>query len=75
MVDNTEYLARIRRPMHELAKHEVFSCYTYRYDLLHSCDNHGVTSHMIGNVLWSHVSADREGGIIAGHTVEDRRQL
>ena len=30
VVDNNAFLARIRRPMHDLARHEVFNRYTYR---------------------------------------------
>ena len=72
MVDNNAFLARIRRPMHDLVRHEILNRYTYRFDLLHMCDHHGVTSHVIANVLWSHVSSDREGGSIPGDAVDER---
>ena len=72
MVDNAAHIARIMRPLHALVQHEVFKYQTYRFDLLHMCDHHGVTSHVIGNVLWAHISADRESDLIPGHTVDDR---
>ena len=72
LVDNAAYMARIRKPLHDLAAHEAFNRYTYRFDLLHMCDHHGVTSHVIANVLWSHVSSDREGEILPGGTVDER---
>ena len=72
LVANAEYMARIRKPLHALVQDAVFNSQTYRFDLIHMCDHHGVTSHVIANVLWAHVSADREGDIIPGDTVEDR---
>ena len=72
LLDKAGCLARIRRPMHDLAAHEVFNRFTYRFDLLHMCDHHGVASHVIGNVLWAHISSDREWAAIPGDTVGKR---
>ena len=71
LLDNAGYLARIRRPLHDLAAHEVFNRFTYRFDLLHMCDHHGVTSHVIGNVLWAHISSYREGRPFRGRRWEN----
>ena len=72
LVNNAGYIARIRQPLHALVQHEVFNYQTCRFDLLHMCDHHGVTSHVIANVLWAHSSSDREGNGIPGDTVDER---
>lgn len=72
LVDNERYLARVREPRHPLVAHDLFNCHTYRFDLLHMCDHHGVCSHTIGNILWANVSPDRAGNALPGDTVDER---
>ena len=35
-------------------------------------DHHGVANHVCANILWAHLSGDREGHALAGPTVTDR---
>ena len=50
-VDNVAFKMRFRQPLHPLVEHEWFSKYTYRIDLMHLADHHGVAGHVIGNIL------------------------
>ena len=52
---NDEYMNAIRRPLHPLASHPIFNRFTYRHDMLHMLDHHGVASSIIANVFWEHV--------------------
>ena len=72
LVDNKQYIARVRRPLHPLPAHAAFNRHTYRFDLLHMCDHHGVTSHVIGNVLWAHLANECESNVLPGIRREDR---
>ena len=38
-------------------------------------DHHGITSHIIGNVLYTHCSSDRDCDVLPGDTLEDRLSL
>eukprot|EP00974_Lingulodinium_polyedra_P050053 4813753-Lingulodinium_polyedra.AAC.2 len=69
---NTQYLAAVRTPMHPLLAHPWFCKYSYRHDLLHMIDHHGVASHVIGNILWAHICGERETSVIPGATLEER---
>lgn len=69
---NREYLASLRVPKHPLVAHPWFSRYSFRHDLLHMVDHHGVCSHVIGNVLAAHLFGEREGEVLPGRNVEDR---
>ena len=72
LVSNDEFLERIRRPLHPVTAHPVFSIYTYRCDLLHMLDHHGVSSHVVANVFWTHLSGDRDCDVLPGDNMEDR---
>lgn len=72
VVTNEEFRARLRRPLHPLVEHPVFSKYTFRYDLLHMLDHHGVASHVVANILWAHVSGDRESEALPGDNEGER---
>ena len=70
--NNEEYLAALRQPRHPLVAHAWFTKFAYRQDLLHNFDHHGLTSHIIGNVLWCHVSSDRLCNVFPGNTTDER---
>eukprot|EP00974_Lingulodinium_polyedra_P034835 3347507-Lingulodinium_polyedra.AAC.1 len=46
--------------------------FTYRHDLLHMVDHHGIASHICANILWAHISSDREAPVIPGANMEER---
>jgi len=68
--NNDEFLASIRRPLHPLTAHPIFSMYTYRLDLLHNIDHHGVAGHIEGNVFAMHLN--RQNDILPGANEELR---
>ena len=70
--NNEGYLAALRQPRHPLVAHAWFTKFAYRQDLLHNFDHHGLTSHIIGNVLWCHVSSDRLCNVFPGNTTDER---
>ena len=72
LVDNDGYRARLREPLHPLVAHPVWSIYTYRLDLLHLLDHHGITSTILGNIFWIHVGGERECNVLPGDTVQER---
>eukprot|EP00974_Lingulodinium_polyedra_P125816 11195946-Lingulodinium_polyedra.AAC.1 len=72
VLGNDEFLERIRRPFHPLTAHPLFSIYTYRCDLLHMLDHHGVSSHVVANVLWTHLSGDRDCDVLPGENLAER---
>ena len=72
VVCNQRFMDRIRTPLHPLAEHAFFTKYTYRYCLLHMVDHHGVGSHIVGNIVWTHLSGDRDCDVLEGANLEDR---
>ena len=52
--------------------HAFFNRQTYRLDLLHMLDHHGVSSHIIATILWHHVSGERECDVLPGDIVDAR---
>ena len=73
-LDNDEFMARLRVPLHPLAAHHIFNKYTYRLDLLHVLDHHGLAALVIANILWQHLSSERESPVLPGNTVDARLQ-
>ena len=55
--------------MHPLVAHAWFSKYTYRYDLLHMWDHHGITSTAVGCIFDHHV---RRGSVLPGPNLQAR---
>ena len=72
LVSNARFRERLRRPLHPLVDHCLFSKYTYRFDLLHMLDHHGVASHVVGNILWAHLAADRDCNVLPGDNQDER---
>lgn len=52
---NDAYVAKFRRPLHALVRHEWFSKYSYRLDVMHLADHHGVANHVVGNVFYAQI--------------------
>ena len=52
---NGQFMRHLRAPRHPAAAHPWFNMYTYRLDLLHILDHHGVSNTIFGNVLWAHI--------------------
>ena len=71
-VDNVTFKARLRRPLHPCVAHPWFGVFTYRHDLLHMADHHGIASHICANILWAHLSSEREGAALPGGTMDER---
>jgi len=70
--NNRRFMRAIRQPLHPLVGHPWFSMYTFRMDLLHMLDHHGVSSHVVGNVFWHHL---REAtGVLPGPNIDARLQ-
>ena len=66
-----EFQAGLRAPLHPLVQSSFFSRYTYRLDLLHLLDHHGIASHILANIIHMHVcSADND--IAPGSNQEER---
>ena len=72
MKDNVRCMADFRMPLHPLVAHPWFSMHSYRFDLLHMMDHHGVTSHIVANILWQHVGGDRQCDALPGSNVQER---
>ena len=53
---NEGYLRALRRPLHPLVGHAFFNRQTYRFDLLHMMNHHGVSNHITANILWQRLS-------------------
>ena len=51
MHDEAAYLAKFKQPPHPIVAHGWFSKHTYRYDLLHMWDHHGITSIALGCIF------------------------
>eukprot|EP00959_Pyramimonas_sp_CCMP1952_P203272 4250708-Pyramimonas_sp.AAC.1 len=49
VVDNVQFKARFRQPHHPLVDHAWFSIYSYRVDLMHMADHHGIANSVLGN--------------------------
>eukprot|EP00969_Alexandrium_andersonii_P140877 6230788-Alexandrium_andersonii.AAC.1 len=65
-----QFLRRLRAPRHPLAAHEWFNKYSFRLDLLHILDHHGVLSAVLGNILHHHVHAPSPA--LPGATMDER---
>ena len=70
--DNVRFLADFRTPLHPLVAHRWFNLHSYRFDLLHMMDHHGITSHIVANILQQHVGGDRESDVLPGSNVQER---
>jgi len=69
---NEQYMASIKRPLHPLAAHPLFNRLTFRHDLLHMLDHHGVASSVVANLLWDHVRPGRETSVLPGNSIGER---
>ena len=65
-----QFARHIRKPKHPVVAHPWFSIYTYRLDLLHIFDHHGITSVILANVLAYHIR--RASPLLPGSTLEER---
>ena len=70
--DRAQYMGSLRVPLHPLAAHPWFNHMTYRFDLLHMVDHHGIANHIIGNILWHHVSQAGSSDALPGGTTQER---
>jgi len=71
--NNVAFIASFRQPRHPFIDHPLFNLYTYRLDIMHLLDHHGVTSHVAGNMIYIHVR-DRDG-ILPGDTIDQRLEF
>ena len=71
-LSNVAFLARLRRPLHPLTAHPLVNRQTYRHDLLHMIDMHGVAAMLLGNSFWTHVSGERRCEVLPGTNIEER---
>ena len=67
--DNDAYIAKFRKPLHPLVAHGWFNKLTYRYDLLHMWDHHGITSTAVGSIFQHHV---KKGTCLPGANQQER---
>jgi len=67
---NGQFLRHLRAPRHPVVAHPWFNVHTYRLDLLHTLDHHGVANAVLGNVLWRHVHAPSPA--LPGSTQDER---
>ena len=67
---NGQFLRHLRTPRHPAAAHPWFNKYTYRLDLLHILDHHGVANAIFGNILWAHVQTPSQ--VLPGATQAER---
>ena len=72
MKDNVRFMADFRMPLHPLVAHPWFNMHSYRFDLLHMMDHHGITSNIVANILWEHVGGDRQCDALPGSNVQER---
>ena len=70
---NGQFLRHIRQPRHVLTAHAWWNRHTYRLDMLHVFDHHGVASVVVGNILWEHLRT--AGPALPGRTQEDRLEF
>ena len=68
--DHDAYMAKFRQPRHALVAHGWFNKHTYRYDLLHMWDHHGITSTAIGCIFDHHVK--QAHGVLPGPNQQAR---
>ena len=71
-VHNVRFMERLRQPLHPLCSHPWFNMHTFRFDMLHLLDHHGLASHVVGNVLWTHLSGDRDCEVFPGANIDHR---
>jgi len=72
ILSNDAFMARVGEPRNPMVAHVWFNKYTYRYDLLHMLDHHGVASHIVGNILHAHLSSERETDVLPGSNMQER---
>jgi hypothetical protein len=68
--DNAAYMAKFKQPLHPLVAHAWFNKFTYRYDLLHMWDHHGITSIAVGCIFDHHVK--KANGVLPGPNQQAR---
>ena len=68
--NNLQFLAKFRLPRHPLVAHAFFNVHTYRLDIMHLLDHHGVTSHIAGNTIY--IQLRERDGILPGSTIDER---
>ena len=68
--DHDAYMAKFKQPPHAMVAHGWFNKHTYRYDLLHMWDHHGITSTAIGCIFDHHVKQAR--GLLPGPNQQAR---
>ena len=64
------FRAALRTPLHPLVASEFFNRETYRLDLLHLFDHHGVAGHVIANIIAMHVID--KAHVVPGSSQEQR---
>jgi len=64
------FKARFRQPLHPLIAHTWFNIYTYRHDLMHMSDHHGVAGSVSANIFDTHLS--NRDGPLPGSNRDDR---
>ena len=65
-----QFLRRVRAPRHPLLAHGWFNKHSFRLDMLHILDHHGVSNAVLGNILHHH--AHRPSPALPGRNVEER---
>ena len=50
----------------------IFNKHTFRHDMLHMLDHHGLSSFVLGEILHAHVSGDHETDVLPGATIDAR---
>ena len=69
---NSEYMAKYRTPLHPLLTSGWWSRLTYRYDILHLFDHHGITSTAVACIWNAHIVTDCIDGILPGNNQQER---
>ena len=67
--DHAAYMAKFKQPPHPIVAHGWFNKFTYRYDLLHMWDHHGITSTAVGCIFDYQVKQD---GVLPGPNQQAR---
>ena len=67
---DAEFSAALRRPLHPLVSHPMFSRWSYRLDLLHLLDHHGVASHVTANIMAMHLG--HQNNVLPGASQDER---
>ena len=69
---NVGFMQSLRQPLYPFCCHPWFNMHTFRFDMLHMLDHHGLASHVVANVLWTHLSGDRDCDVFPGSNIDDR---